>query len=102
MPTLFESSAKRFDQINKWEAVVANDSIGTCFSGLFIDYLLKLPAPPHVALLLYISTASSGRLVNWFNAWPQTNVGNGTKLTHQTLAVGANNGENGVESLIDA
>ena len=38
-------------ETGKWEAVVTNDSIGTCSSVLHIDYFLKLPAPPRAALL---------------------------------------------------
>ena len=45
MPTLFGSSEKKGSikcETGKWEAVVTNDSIGTCSSVLYIDYLLKL------------------------------------------------------------
>ena len=54
MPTLFESSEKGSIkcETGKWEAVVTNDSIGTCASVLYIDYFLKLPAPPRAALLV--------------------------------------------------
>ena len=56
MPTLFESSEKGSIkcETGKWEAVVTNDSIGTCSSVLYIYiyYLLKLPAPPRAALLV--------------------------------------------------
>ena len=54
MPTLFKSSEKGSIkcETGKWEAVVTNDSIGTCSSDLYIDYFCKLPAPPRAALLV--------------------------------------------------
>ena len=50
-------------ETGKWEAVVTNDSIGTCSSVLYIDYLLKLPAPPRAALLvsLYVRPVFGSR-----------------------------------------
>ena len=43
MPTLFESSEKGSIkcETGKWEAVVTNDSIGTCSSDLYIDYFFE-------------------------------------------------------------
>ena len=41
-------------ETGKWEADVTNDSIGTCSSGLYLHYLLKLPAPPRAVLLVCI------------------------------------------------
>ena len=44
MPTLFQSSEKRFNQMRKWEvgAVVTNDSVRTYSSILYIDYFFKI------------------------------------------------------------
>ena len=55
MPTLFGSSEKRFNQMRNWEV-----GSGGChkrfyrqiLSVFYIDYFLKLPAPPRAALLV--------------------------------------------------
>ena len=56
MPTLFQSSEKRFNQMRNWE--VGSGCHKRFYRHLLFDlyilYLLKLPAPPRAALLVYL------------------------------------------------
>ena len=62
MTTLFESSAKKGRVRSEWEVGIEwevfnksqSNSIGTFYAGLYLLYLLKLPAPPCAVLLVII------------------------------------------------